>query len=66
MKQITKKEFLQHCKGSRMIKIENIDSAAPYESTAFSYLCKDTSVICKIETRSLKPNGKTTYKYYID
>lgn len=64
MAQITKKEFLQLCKGARLIKIDNFDSAAPYESTAFLYRCKDDSVIYKIETRSLKPNGKTTYNYY--
>lgn len=66
MKQITKTNFLQLCKGSRLIKIQNIDSPALYESTAYSYLCKDTSVIHKIETRSLKPKGRTTYKYYVD
>ena len=64
MAQITRKEFLQRCKGSRLIKIENFDSAALYESTAFLYRCKDDSVIYKIETRSLRPNGKVTYSYY--
>lgn len=64
MKQITKTIFLQLCRGSRLIKIQNIDSPALYESTAYSYLCKDTTVIHKIETRSLKPNGKTTIAYY--
>lgn len=64
MAQITKKQFLQFCKGARLIKIENFDSAAPYESTAFVYRCQDNSIIYKIETRSLKPNGQTTYNYY--
>lgn len=64
MAQITKKEFLQLCKGARLIKIDNFDSAAPYESTAFLYRCVDDTVIYKIETRSLKAFGKTTYAYY--
>lgn len=64
MAEITKKEFLQLCKGARLIKIDNFDSVAPYESTAFLYRCVDDTVIYKIETRSLKPFGKITYTYY--
>ena len=64
MKRINKSSFLSLCKGSKLVDVQNIDCAlSPFESTVFTYKRGDDE-ICKIETRSLKPNGKTTYAFY--
>lgn len=64
MTKISKHDFYRACKGAKLIKVENFDSAAPYESTAFTYKRKDNTVVHKIETRSLRADGVVTYAYY--
>lgn len=64
LKQITANAFFRLCRGAKRVKVENLDSPAPYESTVFTYKTVDGPEIYKIETRSLKPNGQTTYAYY--
>ena len=65
MKRITKKDFFRLCRGSKRTNVDIVESpCGRYESTVFSFLCVDGSRISKIETRSLRPNGKTTYTFY--
>lgn len=65
MTKISKKDFFKLCKGSKRTNVDIVESpCGRYESTVFSFLCADGSRISKIETRSLRPNGKTTYAFY--
>lgn len=64
VKEITATAFYKLCRGSKLIKIDNIPSPALYESTVFTYKTPTDEEVYKIETRSLKPFGKTTIAYY--
>lgn len=66
MKQISAKKFFSLCRGSRLIKVENVEGASGrYESTIFTYQKPDNDLLYKIETRGLRAiDTEITVAYY--
>lgn len=63
---ITKRDFLWLAREANWLKSKTKTVQFPYESTIFTYDCPDGTKLHKIETRSLKPGGKTTHEFYME